>query len=133
MASQTTNLKLGVATAVALSIFAPISATASDTIIPLIDANTAAIAENTAAIADLPEGLGTANKGLAMANAMDVFAPDPGARFRLNLGSGFSDDESAFGVTASGRVGSSASTILYLGVAASRDTKAGKAGVSFQW
>jgi len=123
MASQTANFKLGFATAVALSIFTPISATASDVETAI---NTANIAENTADIAAL-------RQGLALANAMDVFAPDPGARFRLNLGTGFSDDEAAIGITASGRVGPSKSTVLYLGVAATEDSSAGKAGVSFQW
>jgi len=99
--------------------------------------NTAGIATNAADIIDLQDDLADlrtdVNQGLAMANAMEVFAPDPGTNFRLNIGTGFQDSEVAFGVTASGRVGASGGTVVYLGVAASEDTTAGKAGVSFQW
>ena len=108
---------MGFAAAVALSISAPMSATASDSHYEGL------IADNTAAI----------EQGLAMANAMDVIAPDPGSKYRLNIGTGFSEDEAALGITASGRVGASSSTIIYLGIAGTEERAAGKAGVSFQW
>jgi len=102
-----------------------------------IATNTADIATNAADIVDLQDGLADLrtdmNQGLAMANAMEVFAPDPGSNFRLNVGTGYNDGEVALGVTGSGRIGAAGSTIVYIGVAASEDTTAGKAGVSFQW
>jgi len=102
-----------------------------------IATNTADIATNAADIVDLQDGLADLrtdmNQGLAMANAMEVFAPDPGSNFRLNVGTGYNDGEVALGVTGSGRIGAAGSTIVYIGVAASENTTAGKAGVSFQW
>lgn len=95
-----------------------------------IATNTADIAQNAADIADLRTDL---NQGLAMANAMEVFAPDPGSNFRMNVGTGFHDGEAAFGITGSGRVGATGNTILYFGVAGAEGTTAGKAGISFQW
>ncbi|MEO1639439.1 MAG: YadA C-terminal domain-containing protein [Pseudomonadota bacterium] len=102
-----------------------------------IQTNTDDIATNAADIVDLQDGLSDLrndlNKGLAMSNAMEVFAPDPGSNFRLNIGTGFHDGEAAFAITGAGRVGAMGDTILYLGVAAAEGTAGGKAGVSFQW
>ena len=67
-----------------------------------------------------------------MANAMEVFAPDVGSNFRMNLGTGYYDGTTALGVTISGRLQESG-TILYLGAARAGGTSSGKAGVSFQW
>jgi hypothetical protein len=43
-------------------------------------------------------------RGIAVANAMDVFLPDPGKQFRVNVGGGFYGGESAIGITAAGRI-----------------------------
>ena len=102
-----------------------------------IATNAADIATNAADIVDLQDGLaelrGDLNTGLAIANAMEVFAPDPGSNFRLNVGTGFHDGEAAVAVTAAGRVGPAGDTIVYLGVGAADGVAGGKAGVSFQW
>lgn len=102
-----------------------------------IATNAAGIAANAADIGDLQDGLAELrtdmNQGLAMSNAMDVFAPDPGSNFRLNVGTGFHDGEAAFGITGTGRVGAAGTTLVYFGMAGSEGTTAGKAGVSFQW
>ena len=102
-----------------------------------ISTNASNIAANSADILELQNGLSDLrtdmNRGLAMANAMDVFAPDQGSQFMLNVGTGFHDGEAAFGVTGSGRVGATGSTIVYFGLAGAQGTTAGKAGVAFQW
>lgn len=95
-----------------------------------IAANAEGIAQNAADISDLRTDL---NRGLAMANAMEVFAPDPGSDFRMNIGSGFHDGEAAFGITGSGRIGATGNTVLYFGIAGAEGTTGGKAGISFQW
>ena len=101
-----------------------------------IATNAGDIAANTTAIEDLKidfAGLRTeVSQGFAMANAMEVFAPDPGSNFRLNVGTGFHNGETAFGITGAGRVGGNG-TLVYFGAAGVEGTMAGKAGVSFQW
>jgi ECM component-binding autotransporter adhesin len=94
-----------------------------------IATNSAGIALNAADIADLRTDL---NQGLAMANAMVVFAPDPGSNFRMNVGTGFHEGETAFGVTGTGRINDNG-TLVYFGLAGSEGATAGKLGVSIQW
>jgi len=75
------------------------------------------------------------NDGLAISNAMEVFLPDPGSKFRLNVGFGHFGGTTAFGVTGSGRV-DDRGTAVYFGVAGvpgSGSSVGAKAGVSFQW
>jgi autotransporter adhesin len=76
---------------------------------------------------------GNAYRGIAISNAMEVFLPDPGKKFRLNLGMGFYKDQTAMGVTGSGRLTDDIG--LYLGAGSDSSFKevGGKAGVSFQW
>jgi len=74
-----------------------------------------------------------AYRGIAISNAMEVFLPDPGKNFRLNLGMGYYKDQTALGVTGSGRLTEDIG--LYLGAGSDSSFKevGGKAGVSFQW
>ena len=76
---------------------------------------------------------GHAYRGIAISNAMEVFLPDPGKKFRLNLGMGYYKDQTALGVTGSGRLPDDIG--LYLGAGSDSSFKevGGKAGVSFQW
>jgi cytoskeletal protein CcmA (bactofilin family) len=73
--------------------------------------------------------------GIAISNAMEVFLPDPGKKFRMNIGGGYYNGESAIGITGSGRVGKDGATALYFGVGSgtSGGEVGGKVGVSFQW
>ncbi len=68
-----------------------------------------------------------------MSNAMEVFLPDPGARFRLNVGIGYFGGAMAYGVTGTGRLVDD--TAIYLGVSTDGDFSqvAAKAGASWQW
>ncbi|MEO1915879.1 MAG: YadA C-terminal domain-containing protein, partial [Myxococcales bacterium] len=74
-----------------------------------------------------------AYRGIAIANAMEVFLPDPGKNFRLNLGMGYYKDQAALGLTGSGRLTEDIG--LYIGAGSDSSFKevGGKAGVSFQW
>ena len=74
-----------------------------------------------------------AYRGIAISNAMDVFLPDPGKKFRLNMGVGYYKDQTALGLTGSGRITENIG--LYIGAASDSAFKevGGKAGVSFQW
>ena len=74
-----------------------------------------------------------AYRGIAIANAMEVFLPDPGKKFRLNLGMGYYKDETAMGLTGSGRLTENIG--LYIGAGSDSSFKevGGKAGVSIQW
>lgn len=74
-----------------------------------------------------------AAKAAATAMAMDVFLPDPGKKFRVNVGGGFYDSESAVGITGAGRV--TENVALYFGVAADvdGDEVGAKVGMSYQW
>ena len=64
---------------------------------------------------------------------MDVFMPDPGKTFRLNMGVGYYKNKTALGLTGSGRLTDHIN--LYIGAASdsSFEEVGGKAGVSFQW
>ncbi len=82
-------------------------------------------------INDLEDDLST---GIAIANAMEVLLPDPGKKFRLNLGGGFYNGESAIGLTGAGRVGDNGTAVYFgLGSGVDGSEMGGKAGVSFQW
>jgi autotransporter adhesin len=74
-----------------------------------------------------------AYRGIAIANAMEVFLPDPGKKFRLNLGMGYYKDQTALGLTGSGRLTEDIG--LYIGAGSDSSFKevSGKAGVSIQW
>ena len=74
-----------------------------------------------------------AAKAAATAMAMDVFLPDPGKKFRVNVGGGFYDSESAVGITGAGRI--TENVALYFGVASDvdGDEVGAKVGMSFQW
>ncbi|MEH6604175.1 MAG: YadA C-terminal domain-containing protein [Pseudomonadales bacterium] len=104
-----------------------------------ISANASAISSNTGRIEDLEDEVDmneeTASRGIAIANAMETFLPDPGKKFRLNVGGGFYNSESAIGITGAGRVGKKGDTALYIGVGSDIDGEeiGGKVGVSFQW
>ncbi|MEH6552256.1 MAG: YadA-like family protein [Pseudomonadales bacterium] len=97
------------------------------------------IAANANAIEDLEDKVdlneSNASRGIAIANAMETFLPDPGKKFRMNIGGGFYNSESAIGITGSGRVGKKGDTALYIGVGSDIDGEevGGKVGVSFQW
>lgn len=72
--------------------------------------------------------------GIAMANAMDVFLPDPGASFRLNVGIGHFGGTNAFGITGSGRLGDGDTAVYFGASKVSGNSLVGaKAGISFQW
>jgi hypothetical protein len=74
-----------------------------------------------------------AARGVAISNAMEVFLPDPGKRFRINVGMGYYKNESALGITGSGRVGEDVGLYFGLGGDTSFEDVGGKAGVSLQW
>ena len=72
-------------------------------------------------------------RGVAISNALEVFLPDPGKRFRVNLGMGYYKNESALGVTGSGRVGEDIGLYFGVGGDTSFEDIGGKAGVNLQW
>jgi hypothetical protein len=72
-------------------------------------------------------------RGVAISNAMEVFLPDPGKRFRINVGMGYYKNESALGITGSGRVGEDVGLYFGVGGDTSFEDVGGKAGVSLQW
>jgi autotransporter adhesin len=74
-----------------------------------------------------------AHRGIAIANAMEVFLPDPGKSFRLNIGGGYYGNQGAVGLTGAGRI--TEDTSIYIGVGSDVDGEevGGKIGVSFQW
>ena len=72
-------------------------------------------------------------RGLAISNALEVFLPDPGRKFRLNVGMGFHKDQAALGLTGAGRVREDVGIYFGVGSDASFDDVGGKAGVSLQW
>ena len=74
-----------------------------------------------------------AYRGIAIANAMEVFLPDPGKKFRLNLGMGYYKDQTAMGLTGSGRLTENIGIYIGAGSDSSFKEVGGKAGVSFQW
>jgi autotransporter adhesin len=94
-----------------------------------VEQNTSAIADLSAELSDLRSDMA---EGFAMANAMEVFAPDVGSNFRMNVGSGYYGGTTALGLTIAGRL-NGGGTIVYLGAARAGGTTSGKAGVSFQW
>ena len=96
-----------------------------------ISANEAAITLLSAGVTDLRSDM---NTGIAMANAMEVFLPDPGARFRLNVGMGTHGGMAAIGITGADRINEKGDA-LYIGAAAvpGRSGISGKAGISLQW
>ncbi len=72
-------------------------------------------------------------KGIATAMAMDVLLPDPGRKFRVNVGGGFYDGESAIGITGAGRVNENVALYFGLGTDIDGDEVAAKVGASYQW
>ncbi len=72
-------------------------------------------------------------RGVATSNAMQVLLPDPGKRFRLNLGAGYYMGETALGLTGSGRISDRVG--FYFGIGGDTDFEelSGKAGISIQW
>ena len=96
-----------------------------------ISANEAAITLLSAGVTDLRSDM---NTGIAMANAMEVFLPDPGARFRLNVGMGTHGGMAAIGITGADRINEKGDA-LYIGAAGvpGHGGISGKAGISLQW
>ena len=74
-----------------------------------------------------------AYRGIAISNAMEVFLPDPGKRFRVNLGVGYFGEKVALGLTGSGMVTESIGAYIGAGGDTSFEEVGAKAGVSFQW
>ena len=72
-------------------------------------------------------------RGVAIANAMEVFLPDPGKKFRLNLGMGYYNDATAMGLPGSGRLTENIGIYIGAGSDSSFKEVGGKAGVSIQW
>ena len=72
-------------------------------------------------------------KGIAISNAMQVFLPDPGKRFRVTMGAGLYRSEPAIAIGASGRVTEDVALYVSLGSDVEFEAGGGKAGVSFQW
>ncbi len=74
-----------------------------------------------------------ARRGVAIAAALDTSLPDSDKRFRVNLGGGYYNGESAVALTGAGRV--NRDIAVYFGIGSDTDFKetAGKIGVSYQW
>lgn len=74
-----------------------------------------------------------ARRGVAIAAALDTLLPDPDKRFRLNLGGGYYNGESAIGLTGAGRVDRDLAVYFGIGSDSGFNETAGKIGVSYQW
>jgi autotransporter adhesin len=74
-----------------------------------------------------------AHRGIAIANAMEVFLPDPGKSFRLNIGGGYYGNQGAIGLTGAGRITEDTSIYIGVGSDVNGEEVGGKVGVSFQW
>ena len=74
-----------------------------------------------------------AYRGIAISNAMQVFLPDSGKTFRVNLGVGYYKEKAALGLTGSGMITDSIGLYIGAGSDTSFDEVGGKAGISFQW
>jgi hypothetical protein len=72
-------------------------------------------------------------RGVAISNAMEVFLPDPGKRFRLNFGMGYYKSASAIAITGSGRITEDIGIYLGVGSDTALEDVGGKAGLSLQW
>ena len=80
------------------------------------------------------EDLGDATfRGIAISMAMESILPDPGRRFRLNLGSAYYNSQGAFGLTGSGRLTEDVSVYIGVGTDIGFREVGGKAGLSLQW
>ena len=76
-----------------------------------------------------------ARRGIAMANAMEVTMPDPGKKFRMNVGLGNYLGETAVGITGAYRLQNTHNdAVVYFGVGtAGNSSFSAKAGVNWQW
>ena len=74
-----------------------------------------------------------ARRGVAIASAMEVLLPDPGKQFRVNLGGGYFNGETAVGLTGSGRINRDVAMYFGLGTDTAFRESAGKIGISYQW
>jgi hypothetical protein len=72
-------------------------------------------------------------RGIAIASAMDVVLPDPGKQFRVNVGGGYFNGQTAIGMTGSGRVNDDVALYFGIGSDTGFNETVGKVGVSYQW
>ena len=71
--------------------------------------------------------------GAAIAAALDTLLPDPDKRFRVNLGGGYFNGESAIGLTGAGRINRDVAAYFGIGTDSGFNETAGKIGISYQW
>ena len=74
-----------------------------------------------------------ARRGVAIAAALDTLLPDPDKRFRVNLGGGYFNGESAIGLTGAGRINRDVAAYFGIGTDSGFNETAGKIGISYQW
>ena len=74
-----------------------------------------------------------ARRGVAIAAALDTHLPDPGKKFRLNLGGAVFNGESALGLTGAGRINDDVAVYFGIGADTGFHETTGKIGVSYQW
>ena len=74
-----------------------------------------------------------ARSGISMAMAMDVLAPSPGKKFRLNLAMAEFEGTNAIGITGAGRVNDNVSLYFGYGVDIDNNYSALKVGTSYEW
>ena len=74
-----------------------------------------------------------ARRGVAIAAALDTSLPDPGRNFRVNVGGGYYNGESAIGITGAGRINDQVALYFGLGSDTGFNETAAKVGVSYQW
>jgi hypothetical protein len=84
-------------------------------------------------LGQLDEVQSEARRGVAIAAALDTLLPDPDKRFRLNLGGGYYNGESAIGLTGAGRINKDVAVYFGIGTDSGFEETAAKIGVSYQW
>lgn len=95
-----------------------------------INSNTNAISDNSGRIQTNHK---TAMQGIAVSMATKVILPDPGKKFRVNMGMASFNGESAIGITGAGRLNNSTALYFGLGTDLKGNNTGTQAGVSYQW
>ena len=95
--------------------------------------NVSQLNENANAISENSRDIDRLERGVAAALALDVFLPDPGKQFRVNLGAGHFRGATALALTGTGRIVEDVGAYLGVGCDTSFRDCGYKAGVSFQW
>ena len=73
------------------------------------------------------------SKSIAISNALEVFMPDPGKKFRVTVGAGSANSETGIGITGAGTINEKTAVYFGVGTDFDGDETGGKIGVSYQW